>query len=160
MMERNAVSYRRATTADVDTLVEMRIRFLNEMYDHADDEETALLRESVHGYFAATLANETFVAWLAERDGVTVGTSGMVLWQLPGRYDGLVEGRAGYILNFYTVPEERGRGICTRLLDELLNEGRRLGIRYFHLHATEDGISIYRRAGFTEPHLVEMELAV
>jgi GNAT superfamily N-acetyltransferase len=154
----NRISYRRATSADIDTLVDMRVRFLNEMYDHPDDEETDELRSSLRDYFAASIGDERFVAWLAERDGETVGSSGMVVWQLPGRYGGLVSGEIGYILNLYTIPEARKGGICTRLLDELIEEGRRRGLAYFHLHATRDGENIYRRAGFAEGDLLEMEL--
>jgi GNAT superfamily N-acetyltransferase len=156
--DRSQVSYRRATTADIDSLVDMRLRFLNEMYHHPDDEETDELRKSLRDYFAASIRDNRFVAWLAECDGETIGTSGMVVWQLPGRYGGLVSGEVGYILNLYTIPEARKGGICTRLLDELIDEGRRRGLTYFHLHATGDGENIYRRAGFTEGDLLEMEL--
>lgn len=157
-IDRNQISYRRATEADVDSLVDMRVRFLNEMYHHPDDEETDELRTSLHGYFAEAVASGDFVAWLAEHLGETVGTSGMVIWRLPGRYGGLVSGEIGYILNLYTVPEARKNGICTKLMDELIDEGRRLGLTYFHLHATDDGEDIYRRAGFADVELLEMEL--
>jgi GNAT superfamily N-acetyltransferase len=156
--DKNQVSYRRANEADIDSLVDMRVRFLNEMYDHPDDEETDELRQSLRGYFAESIANGSFVAWLAEHDGETIGSSGMVVWRLPGRYGGLVSGEIGYILNLYTIPEARRGGICTRLLDELIGEGRRLGLTYFHLHATNDGEEIYRRAGFADAELLEMEL--
>ena len=80
----------------------------------------------------------------------------MVVWQMPGRYGGLEEGRLGYILNMYTVPEARGKGICTRLLDELMKEARKLGLKYLHLHASEERVGIYKKAGFTYPKQAEM----
>jgi GNAT superfamily N-acetyltransferase len=152
------ITYRRATVADLETLVDLRVRFLNEMYHHTDNAETDALRASLRAYFTEATASGAFVAWLAQHDGRTVGTSGMVVWRLPGRYGGLVSGEVGYILNLYTVPEARKNGICTRLLQELVGEARSLGLTYLHLHATEDGINIYRRMGFAEPDLVEMEL--
>ena len=80
------------------------------------------------------------------------------MWQMPGRYGGLETGRCGYILNMYTIPEARGRGVCTRLLEELIKEAKSLGLRYLHLHASEDGVNIYRKAGFAEPKRAELAL--
>jgi GNAT superfamily N-acetyltransferase len=152
------IIYRRAIAEDIDTLVDMRVRFLNEMYGHTSDNETDKLRASLRGYLFRAIASGEFIAYLAEYDREIIGTSGIVIWQIPGRYGGLSSGKIGYILNLYTVPEARKNGICARLLDALIKEARSLGLTYLHLHATEDGINIYRRAGFIEPGLIEMEL--
>ena len=82
----------------------------------------------------------------------------MVVWQMPARYGGLESGRLGYILNLYTIPEARRKGICTRLLNELIKEAKSLGLTYLHLHASEDGINIYRKAGFVKPDQIELKL--
>jgi GNAT superfamily N-acetyltransferase len=80
------------------------------------------------------------------------------VWQIPGRYEGLESGRAGYILNMYTIPEARRNGICTRLLKELIREAKSLGMRYLHLHASKDGEGIYKKAGFVDPEQPELKL--
>ena len=150
------IRYRRATINDVGTLVDFRIRFLNELDNHPENEKTETLMNSLKQYFSEAVPSNNFVGWLAESEGKIIGTSGMVIWQIPGRYGGLEEGRLGYILNMYTVPEARGKGICTRLLDELMKEAKRLGLKYLHLHASEDGVGIYKKAGFTYPKQAEM----
>jgi GNAT superfamily N-acetyltransferase len=152
------IVYRRASVDDVESLVDYRVRFLNELYGHPENDETEILRGSLREYFREAIPSGCFVAWLAERNGKTVGTSGMVVWQMPGRYGGLESGRLGYILNMYTVPEARRKGICTRLLDELIREAKASGIKYLHLHASEDGISIYRKAGFNKPDQIELSI--
>ena len=156
IFEKAGMRYRRATINDVGTLVNFRIRFLNELGNHPENEETKILRNSLKQYFSESIPSNYFVGWLAECEGKIVGTSGMVVWQMPGRYGGLEEGRLGYILNMYTVPEARGKGICTQLLDELMKEARKLGLKYLQLHASEDGVGIYKKAGFTYPKQVEM----
>lgn len=155
--EKAGIRYRRATINDVETLVSFRIRFLNELGNHPENEETKILRNSLKQYFSESIPSNCFVGWLAECEGKVVGTSGMVVWQMPGRYGGLEEGRLGYILNMYTVPEARGKGICTRLLDELMKEARKLGLKYLHLHASEEGAGIYKKAGFY-PKQTEMTM--
>jgi GNAT superfamily N-acetyltransferase len=158
--EGKKVIYRRVTENDVETLVDFRLRFLNELYNQPEDEETEILKKSLREYFSRAILSNEFIAWLAEYNGKVIGTSGMVVWRLPSRYGGLVSGKAGYLLNFYTVPEARRKGICTRLLNELIKEAKSLGIRYLHLHASKEGIGIYRKAGFVEPNQTELKLVL
>jgi GNAT superfamily N-acetyltransferase len=150
--------YRRATLDDVPVLVDCRIRFLNELFNHSEDDETEVVRKSLLEYFSKAIPSGDFVAWVAESYGRIVATSGMVVWQKPAIYRGVESGKLGYLLNFYTVPEERRKGIGTRLVSEMIKEARLLGLKYLHLHASEDGMSIYRKAGFQEPEQPELEL--
>lgn len=156
-INKDELRYRRACADDVDALVECRIRFMNELFAHPEDEESEMLKKELRAYFSKAIASGEFVAWIAERCGKVVSTSGMVVWQIPPRY-GLVSGRLGYILNMYTVPEERKQGVCTRLLNELIKEARALELAYLHLNASDGGVSIYKRAGFVEPDQIELEL--
>jgi GNAT superfamily N-acetyltransferase len=150
--------YRRATLDDVPVLVDCRIRFLNELLNHSEDYETEIVRKSLLEYFSKAIPSGDFVAWVAESDGRILATSGMVVWQKPAIYRGVESGKLGYLLNFYTIPEERRKGIGTQLLSEMIKEARLLGLKYLHLHASKDGISIYRKAGFQEPEQPELEL--
>jgi GNAT superfamily N-acetyltransferase len=159
-IENDKINYRRANINDVEILVDYRVRFLNELYNHPEDEETEILRKVLHQYFSETIPHNNFIAWLAEYNGKIIGTSGMVVWRMPARYGGLESGRLGYILNLYTVPEARRKGICTRLLNELIKEAKALGLKYLHLHASEEGINIYRKAGFVEPDQIELILRI
>jgi len=152
------IVYRRATLRDVPTLVDYRVQFLNELHGHAENDETKVVRDSLQGYFTKAIPSGDFVAWVAELDGKIVATSGMVVWQKPAIYGGVESGRLGYLLNFYTIPEARRKGIATRLLKELIKEARLLGLRYLHLHASKEGEPIYRKAGFVEPHMPELTL--
>lgn len=156
-IDKDKINFRRATFDDAEVLTDFRVRFLRETFGAGDEDEPGLLKEGLREYFARAIPAGGFVAWLAEYEGEIIATSGMVVWQKPGGYTSL-SGKTGYILNMYTVPEARGLGIAGRLFDELINEAKSAGVKHLHLHATEDGIGIYRRAGFAEPGLVELEL--
>ncbi|UCG35938.1 MAG: GNAT family N-acetyltransferase [Candidatus Bathyarchaeota archaeon] len=157
-IETDEISYRRASIDDVEALMCCRVRFLNELHNHPDDEQTEFLRKSLRQYFYKAITSNDFVAWVAEHNEGIIGTGGMVVWQRPSNYGGLESGKLGYLLNFYTIPEARRKGICTRLLNELIKEARLTGLRYLHLNATKDGIRMYRKAGFAEPDDTELEL--
>jgi GNAT superfamily N-acetyltransferase len=156
-INKDEIIFRPATADDAEVLTDFRVRFLRETFGARDKDETELLKDGLREYFAKTIPAGGFVAWLAEYDGGIIATSGMVMWHKPGGYTSL-SGKIGYILNMYTVPEARGLGIASRLFEELINEAKSRGVKHLHLHATEDGIGIYRRAGFAEPGLVELEL--
>lgn len=161
-MQRGKIQYRRATINDVETLVGYRIRFLKELgtqKGHIPQEAvTEILKKNLREYFSKAIPTKDFIALLAENNGKIIGTGTLVAWQRPPKYGRLESGWGGYILNLYTVPEARRRGICTRLLIELTKEAKSLGLKYLHLRATQDGISIYKRAGFKEPEDQELEL--
>lgn len=61
-----------------------------------------------------------------------------------------------YILNVYTEPEYRGRGLATQLMQSALEfcEARHLTV--ITLHASPFGRPIYERMGFTQTN--EMRL--
>jgi len=152
------IVYRRGTLDDVQVLVDLRVRFLNELLNHPENNETRVMRKSLLEYFTEAIPSRDFVAWVAEYGGKIVATSGMVVWQKPALYGGVESGKLGYLLNFYTIPEARGKGIATRLLNELIGEAKSMGLRYVHLHASKDGEPIYRKAGFVEPKMPELVL--
>jgi GNAT superfamily N-acetyltransferase len=151
------ITYRRATLADVDVLVDFRLKFLA---DRAGTER-APAEERVAGnlrdYFAEAMPRGDLVAWLAEREGEVVATSALVVWRMPPN-NSVVTGRQGYVLNMYTMPELRRQGICTALLEKMIEEARALGLSRVALHSSKTGEGIYRRRGFVEPSDVELIL--
>lgn len=157
-IEVDRIHYRRASIDDIESLIDYRVKFLNALYSHPEDDETEVLRKSLREYFSEAISSGEFVAWLAECNGRIVGISGMTIWRMPARYGGLESGKLGYILNLYTIPEARRKGICTRLLNELIKEAKSSGLRYLHLHASEEGASVYKKAGFIKPDQIELIL--
>lgn len=55
-----------------------------------------------------------------------------------------------YIADVFVVPSERGRGLATWLLSEIMGETKYKNLRRWML-ATKDAHSLYRKVGFKEP---------
>ena len=85
-----------------------------------------------------------------------IACGGLVFLQKPPS-PGNHSGREAYIMNMYTAPEWRGRGLATRLFDALMGDAREAGAQLVRLHATEDGRALYERSGF---RLVGNEMAL
>jgi GNAT superfamily N-acetyltransferase len=63
----------------------------------------------------------------------------------------------GYLLNVYTTPEWRARGVAAALVSASIIRARELGLGRIRLHATEAGQRVYEKVGF-RPRVDEMEL--
>ena len=86
--------------------------------------------------------------FLAYDGDLLVGVGGLNIQQRPGSFR-VPDGKSGYIMNMYTKPAYRKRGIATKLLDKLIQKGREMGLVYFDLNATKEGEPVYLKYGFT-----------
>jgi GNAT superfamily N-acetyltransferase len=148
------LSIRRATVGDADELTHLRLEMQTELF--AGDGRGAAPDEIIEHnrrYFREHLPVGDFVAFVAEMDGAIVGTGGIVVYRAPPT-QGNPTGIEGYVMNMYTVPSYRGRGIATRLLDHLVEHVRDLGGRRAWLRASDSGRPVYHRYGFRgdDPH--------
>jgi GNAT superfamily N-acetyltransferase len=139
------INYRRATGADIPALVQIRAVFLAEVSE-ADPNDPAL-RDAIARYFSATIASEDFVTLLAVADDRVIATGGLVYHRHPPSQKNL-SGREPYVLNMYTLPEFRGRGIATKILRELAKIVRAGGGRRIRLHTYPKAAAVYARLGF------------
>src|SRR5437867_9495431 len=68
---------RRATEADIATLVELRVAMQRENADDGAEVGWSAVGEACRQYFAETLPAEVFVVFVAEAEGRIVATSGL-----------------------------------------------------------------------------------
>ena len=59
-------------------------------------------------------------------------------------------GRRAHLMNVYTVPEARRRGIARQLVTGLIDEARSRGVTEISLDATEAGRPLYASLGFED----------
>jgi len=149
-------SYRRATLKDVDPLVALRLAFLAEI--SGASEFDPVLRASLSEYFSRMIPTEEFIAFVAVADATIIATCGLVFHRHPPSNKNPT-GHEAYIMNMYTLPEYRRRGIATRLLQMLIDDARRNDCGKISMHALPNGRSIYVNAGFT-PIETEMRLSL
>ncbi len=141
------LQYQKATLADVDALVENRLLFAIELNGEQTDTAKDHLRSQMRDYFVRTIPTEASISIVAKFENRIVGIGTVVFRETLGGFRN-PSGKWGYIMNMYTVPEFRKRGICSRILELLVEEGRKLDVIAFELHATEAGQPVYLKGGF------------
>lgn len=114
-----------------------------------DDQRMADMYEAFVPWVHGKLAEDRYIGWIASEDGVVAGGAGLWLMEFPPHFLQVAPVRA-YLLNFYTAPEFRGRGLAKMLLKEAVDEARRRNCEVVTLHASKFGRPIYEKNGFKQ----------
>lgn len=114
------MNIRKATTDDCTELTELRIAMRNEREKGTID-DLELFRRNTYRYFYENMEEGGFVSFIAEENGEVVATSGICFYHVPPTFENR-SGLVAYIMNMYTIPAYRRRGIAGRLLLCLMEE--------------------------------------
>lgn len=155
----------------IQLLVKYRIAYLAELKSNeantqereSPDKEQQTLEQELYAYFKEALEQDRVFAFMAEINGEAelenevVGFGAMVIKKIPGDFNRSVY-LEGDILNMYTVPHQRRKGISALILEKLIDEAKKRGISKIALHTTKSGDKLYRKYGFQDPIYPVLEL--
>ena len=144
----NNLTFRRATLPDLEVYLMLRMAMLEEVGMLPAEPLRSQLWNANRHYFQNHLPEDTYIAWLAESLGEVVAIGGLLLFPRPPTGENMT-GLDGYVMNMYTLPGWRGRGIASRLMQIIIDEMRLRQVARLWLHATPSGRPIYERFGFT-----------
>ncbi|MBS1815005.1 MAG: GNAT family N-acetyltransferase [Acidobacteria bacterium] len=140
-------SIRLATPEDTALITQHRIQMFQD-----NGFTPACTWEEMAKEFAAwlepRLRDDSYVGWIVEDSGQPIASGGLWLMDFPPHWTSPVPKR-GYLLNFYTVPAARGRGIAKELVELAKKESVRRGVKTVTLHASKFGRPVYEKLGFT-----------
>lgn len=144
---------------EVELLTTYRMAYLTEMQGERSEEYQIRLKNDLNQYFMEAIAENRCFAFLAQQGDDILSFGAMILKKIPGDFNQSMY-LEGDILNMYTVPFARRKGISALILQELLNEARNRGISKVSLHTSKDGEKLYRKFGFCEPVYPVLELCL
>jgi GNAT superfamily N-acetyltransferase len=135
--------FRRAEPNDAQALTQIRLTFFG---DALTAPERDRLAECLPRYFAAHIGRD-LIAYLAEEDGAIVAGVFLLIAERPAG-PAFMSGRTGTILNVYTAPEHRRRGLARTLLEMAIADAREMDVARIDLKATPMGRVVYEKLGF------------
>ena len=142
-------TFRIATAGDLDLLVETRLEVLSAVFGLSGHTDMEAVKAESRRYYSENIASGGHVACLVFDGEDFAGCGGICLYRtMPMEYD--PQALNGYIMNMYTRPQYRRRGIATRVLEILIGQAHRKGVRKITLETTDAARSLYRKAGFTD----------
>jgi len=128
---------REALAADIPALTTLRMALFCEVGELARPDEDPVLREATQAYFIQAQEEGSARSWVVEEEGEVVACATLALFVRPP-YPGNLAGREGYLLNIYTRPAWRRRGMANALLVAMVAYAREQQLGKLWLHASSD----------------------
>ncbi len=138
----------KADKGSINDLIRLRLEYLLEDYGEIPKDRLDLIAGSLPDYFRKHLNDDLF-AFIGSENGTAAGCAMLYVSEKPAN-PSFINGRTGSVLNVYTRPQFRRRGIARELMKMLLAEAERLGLDYVELKSTDVGQPLYRSVGFED----------
>lgn len=150
------LTYKRASIDDLDILTETRIEVLRAANGLPEGTDMDEVKRQTIRYYKKALLDGTHIAYLVFDGEFFAGAGGVSFFQVMPTYHN-PSGEKAYIMNMYTRPEYRRRGVAYKTLDMLVQDALNRGVTAISLEATDMGRPLYERYGFVRMN-GEMEL--
>jgi len=138
---------REAASEDIEAIVQLRLKLLTEVGDVNEANKDDVYLANLH-YFQKVVRSGALKVWLAETtDHDIIAISSLLLFERPPHGEN-ISGFEGYIMNMYTKPEFRGKGVARQLINECLVFCKQKQVGCVKLHASADGYYLYKSLGF------------
>jgi ribosomal protein S18 acetylase RimI-like enzyme len=149
-------SVRPGTMADIDVLARHRAGMFRDM-GSLPDTLYDTMQDASRLYFAQALTSGEYLAWLAspadDPDKVVAGAGMQLRPALPHIRKSpegvqVTRGLQGLIVNVYTEPSWRHRGLASLLMRHVLDDARARRVASLVLHASDQARAMYESLGF------------
>ena len=124
--------YKKATIDDLEILTETRIEVLRAANQLSEEIDMSEVQKQSYDYYKKALENSTHIAYLIYDKEIFVGAGGISYFKVMPTYHNPT-GRKAYIMNMYTKPDYRRRGIAFKTLDLLVADAKEKGITVAYL---------------------------
>ena len=139
------IKYIRATKADIELLMDIRLEMLREVNNLPDsykyDKEFI---DECKKYFEE--GDQTTILALDGKEVVGCASISYI-WIMPTFSH--PTGNRAHLMNVYTKPDYRRKGISKRMVEIIIDEAKENGVTEISLDSTEMGRPLYEALGFT-----------
>ncbi len=138
---------RRATSKDMDVLVEHR----QKMFEEMDHKKTANLRKIADPYrvWARQMMKQgVYHGYVVTSEDGNVIASGCVWLRQVQPSRGRPASMVPYLMSIYTVPKFRRKGLASMIVKEAMSWAKKSGYSTMTLHASLAGKKVYSRLGW------------
>ena len=151
-----AITIREGTISDIPEIARQRRRMCEDM-NYSDAGALSAMEMFTADYLKKAIPEGCFRSWLACDNGRVVAGGAVVIVPWPAHaYD--LECRRATILNVYTEPDYRRRGIARQIMETMITWCRQEGFARLSLHASEHGRPLYASLGFVDSNEMRLNL--
>ncbi len=145
------VLVRKADVDELDLLMEWRMRVLAEVFPATENEDRSDIAANNEDYYRKHLPDGTHTACFAvdEETGEIIGCGGICYQEEMPSPDNH-GGKNGYLMNIYTQPEVRGKGVGRKIVEFLIGDARSKDVEKIFLESSDTAKGLYYEIGFTD----------
>jgi GNAT superfamily N-acetyltransferase len=142
-----SLSIRHAELADIPMILHHRHGMFEDM-GVGTPESRDRMDVDFEPWLRTKMENGDYIGWFVvnEADEIVCGAGLWIMEWAPGPLD--LSTRRAYVLNVYTEPAWRRRGIAQYLVQSICDWCKQQGFKQVLLHASDAGRPIYERLGF------------
>ncbi len=151
-----SIAIREGTIADIPEIARQRRRMCEDM-NYSDADVLSAMVSGTADYLKKAIPEGSFRSWLACDNGRVIAGGAVVISPWPAHaYD--LECHRATILNVYTEPEYRRRGIARQIMEIMIAWCKQEGFARVSLHAGEHGRPLYESLGFEDSNEMRLNL--
>ena len=151
------IKIQKATLTDIDLLMKWRMRVLHEVFAIPDNQPTKELEQANRIYYQSALQAGGHIACFACMESEIVGCGGICFYQEMPSPDNF-SGQCAYLMNIYTCPEFRGRGVGEMIVRWLIGQAVQRNITKIYLETSKPGRKLYEKTGFIDmPDMMKLQ---
>ena len=151
------IALRAASVEDAETLAKHRRAMFRDM-GYQDQAALDSMMAKFLPWLEAKMVSGEYLAWLAvTAEDIAVAGAGLWLMDWPAHMLGS-SARRGNILNVYTEPEFRRRGLARGLVQTALDWCKLNQVDFVILHASPEGRGLYESLGFKAGNEMRIKL--
>ncbi len=155
-MPPETIFIREASANDISEILRQRRRMYEDIH-HTDSASLDTVVSLSATYLKTAMPEGSFRAWLAVDADRIVAGGAVVISPWPAHPHDF-DCRRATILNVYTDPDYRRRGIARRIMQTIIDWCKREGFARATLHASDEGRHLYESLGFESSNEMRLKL--
>ncbi len=142
------MEFRRLGKNEIDSLVKMRLLYLQEDFTETTDEQFSKIEKNLYSYFEKHIDKDLYAFGAMENDEI-ISAALLLIIEKPCN-PRFITGKTGEIFSVYTLPEYRRRGIAMKVMKMLISFSKEINLDIINLKATLEGYPLYKKLRFVE----------
>ena len=140
------IKIRRAELPELSLIVEWRMRVLREVFCLPEDTDMTELYSENEQYYREHLQDGTHTAVFDCAGERIIGCGGIYQEEMPSPDN--PNGKCGYLMNIYALPEYRRMGVGREIVSFLIKDAQLKNVKKLSLESSEMAEKLYQSTGF------------